>query len=83
MKRDRLRFAIFVPNIADVQIHAAVDCAHLHLVGFPQGFFKNINLCTCMTIWLSLRSSSSSKFATPAATGVGVIDETLHFSEES
>jgi hypothetical protein len=45
MTRDGSRFAIFVPNIADVQIHAAVDSAHLHLVGFPQGFlFKLLSL---------------------------------------
>jgi len=31
---------IFVPNVAYVQIHAVVDSAHLHLVGFPQGFFE-------------------------------------------
>jgi hypothetical protein len=83
MTRKCLRFAIFVPNVADVQTHAAVDSAHLHPAGFPQGFFCNIYLCTCMTIWLSLRSSSSSKLLTQQATRVGVTDETLHFTEES
>jgi hypothetical protein len=53
------------------------------LPGFRKDFFANIYLCPCMTIWLSLRSSSSSKLLAQQATGVGVTDETLHCTEES
>jgi hypothetical protein len=83
MTRDCLRFTIFVPNVADVQIHTAVDSAHMHLVGFPQDFFLQ---------YLSLRLHDPLAFvtfrllkqiATQQATGVGVTDETLHFTEES
>jgi hypothetical protein len=45
-------------------------------------FFRSIDLWTCMAMELSLGSNFLKQITNPAGTGVGVTDETLHFTEE-
>jgi hypothetical protein len=73
----------FVPNVADVQIHAAVASAHLHLVWFSQGFFLQHLFLHLHDHLAFVTFKLLKQIATQQATGVGVTDETLHFTEES